>query len=120
MAAAYLNDLAGDRYEALSAGVEPVGGPHPEAAATMAEDGIELDGAPPTRLTPELVRSADRIVGLGGSVQDWCPDLVVPADTWGIPDPAGRPVAEVRVIREATRRLVERLIARLDAESAVR
>jgi arsenate reductase (thioredoxin) len=120
MAAAYLNDLAGDRYEAVSAGVEPVGGPHPEAAAAMAEDGIELDGAPPTRLTPELVRSADRVVGLGGSVQDWCPSLAVPADSWGLPDPAGRPVAEVRVIREATRRLVERLVARLDAESAVR
>jgi arsenate reductase (thioredoxin) len=119
MAAAYLNELAGDRYEAVSAGAEPVGGPYPEAAATMAEEGIELDTAPPTLLTPQLVRSADRIVGLGGAVQDWCPELAAPAETWGLPDPAGRPVAEVRVIRETTRRLVERLVARLDAESAV-
>jgi arsenate reductase (thioredoxin) len=120
MAAAYLNELAGDRYEALSAGPEPVGGPYPEAAALIAEEGIELDGAPPTRLTPELVRSAVRVVGLGGAVEDWCPELAAPAETWGIPDPAGRPLPEARVIRDTTRRLVERLVARLDAEAAVR
>jgi protein-tyrosine-phosphatase len=86
----------------------------------MAEDGIELDGTPPTQLTPALARSADRIVGLGGAVEDWCPEVVAPAETWGIPDPAGRPLPEARVIRDTTRRLVERLVARLDAEAAVR
>jgi arsenate reductase (thioredoxin) len=120
MAAAFLNALAGDRYEALSAGPEPVGALYPEAAEAMAEAGIELDATPPTPLTAALIRSADRTIGLGGAVEDWCPEPVTPAETWGIPDPAGRPLPEVRVIRDTTRRLVERLVARLDAEAAVR
>jgi hypothetical protein len=45
---------------------------------------------------------------------------VAPAETWGIPDPAGRPLPEARVIRDTIRRLVTRLVARLDAEAAVR
>jgi arsenate reductase (thioredoxin) len=120
MAAAFLHALAGDRYEGLSAGPEPVAAVYPEAEEAMAEAGVELDAAPPTPLTAALVRSADRIVGLGGAVEDWCPELVAPAETWGIPDPADRPLPEVRVIRDTTRRLVERLVARLDAEAAVR
>ena len=120
MAAAFLNALAGDRYEGVSAGPEPVAAAYPEAVEAMAEAGVELDASPPTPLTAALVRSADRIVGLGGAVEEWCPELSAPAETWGIPDPAGRPLPEVRVIRDTTRRLVERLIARLDTEAAVR
>jgi hypothetical protein len=44
----------------------------------------------------------------------------VPLEDWGIADPKGRPVEEVRVIRDIVRRLVVRLLARLDAEAAIR
>ena len=120
MAAAYMDHMAGERYEALSAGPEPVDRPHPEAVASMAEAGIVLGDEPGTLLTPDLAASAHRVIGMGCAVEAACPALTVPLEDWGIPEPMGRPPAEVRVIRDTIRRLVERLVARLDAEAAVR
>ena len=119
MAAAFLNDIAGDRYEGVSAGTEPEERPHPEVVATMAEADVELPGGPGTLLTKTLAESAERVIGMGCAVAEACPTLRVPLEDWGLPDPKGRPVEEVRVIRDTTRRLVERLVARLDTEAAV-
>jgi protein-tyrosine-phosphatase len=119
MAAAFLDDLAGDRYEAISAGTEPADRAHPEVVAAMAEAGIEVTAGPGTLLTAALANSAERIIGMGCAVAEACPALSVPLEDWGLPDPQGRPVEEVRVIRDTTQRLVERLVARLDTEAAV-
>ncbi|MGH8991524.1 MAG: low molecular weight phosphatase family protein [Acidimicrobiia bacterium] len=120
MAAAFLDDLAGDRYEAVSAGTEPAEQAHAEVVATMAEAGVTLPDGPGMLLTPGLAESAELIIGMGCAVDEACPALRVPLEDWGLPDPKGRPVEEVRVIRDTTRRLVERLVARLDTEAAVR
>jgi protein-tyrosine-phosphatase len=70
-------------------------------------------------MTADLADIVDRIVTLGFTLNpDVAPD--VPREEWGIPDPAGRPMQEVRIIRDTIRRLVERLVARLDTEAAVR
>jgi arsenate reductase len=120
MSAAWLHHLAGDRYDALSAGTEPADRPHPEVVAAMAEEGIVIADTPGTLLTVELADSADLVVGMGCAVEEACPALRVPLEDWGLPDPKGRPMAEVRVIRDTTRRLVQRLVARLDTEAALR
>jgi len=120
MAAAYLDHLAGERYEALSAGPAPADHPDPEAVTTMAEAGLVLGDEPGTLLTPKLAASALRVIGMGGAVEQALPALAVPVEDWGIPDLKGVPPAEVKVIRDILRRLVERLVARLDAEAAVR
>lgn len=119
MAAAFLDHLAGERYDAVSAGTQPAARIHPEVAAAMAEEGVAMPDGPGTQLTAGLAASADRIVGIGCAVADACPGLPVPLEDWGLPDPEGRRPDEVRVIRDATRRLVTRLIARLDTEAAV-
>jgi arsenate reductase len=85
----------------------------------MAEAGVEVPDGPGTLLTTALAGSAERIIGMGCSVAEACPALSVPLEDWGLPDPQGRPVEEVRVIRDTIRRLVERLVARLDSEAAV-
>jgi arsenate reductase len=120
MAAAFLDDLAGDRYEGVSAGTEPAERPHPEVVQVMAEAGIEIPIGPGTLLTQELVDSAHRVIGMGCAVAEACPALRVPLEDWGVADPKGRPLEEVRVIRDIVRRLVVRLLARLDAETAIR
>ena len=121
MSAAYLDHLAGDRYEALSAGRDPAEHPHPEAVAAMAEEGIEIADGPGTLLTAELAGSAERIIGMGGDLDSQaCLPSTAPQEAWGIPGPEGRPMPEVRVIRDTIRRLVERLVARLDTEAVVR
>jgi protein-tyrosine-phosphatase len=119
MCAAYLNRMAGDRYEALSAGLEASAGVRREAAAALSEDGVAVVDGPGTELTPELAATVDRIITLGFTLN---PAVArdVEREEWGIPSPAGRQAQEVRVIRDTIRRLIERLVARLDTEAVVR
>ena len=119
MCAAYLNELAGDRYDALAAGLEAADGVRLEAAASLSEDGIPVVDGPGTELTPELAETVDWNITLGFTLN---PQVAqdVPREEWGIPSPAGRQIQEVRIIRDTVRRLVEKLVARLDAEAAVR
>ncbi|MDQ1489047.1 MAG: hypothetical protein QOJ23_1561 [Actinomycetota bacterium] len=119
MCAAYLRQMASDRYEALSAGLEPAAGFRLEAAASLSEDGVPVVDGPGDELTPELAGAVDHIVTLGFTLN---PEVArdVGREEWGIPSPVGRPMQEVRVIRDTIRRLMERLVARLDTEAVVR
>jgi len=111
MAAAFFNALADPlKARATSAGTAPGDRVHPEVAAAMREAGIDLSGARPQQLTPELAAEAQMLVTMGCG--DECP--VVPGvarDDWPLDDPKGRPIEEVRRIREDIRRRVSDLIA---------
>jgi len=119
MCAAYVEQVAGDRYEPLAAALEPAAGLGREVAAALSEDGLPVPDGPGRKMTHDLADIVDRIVTLGFTLN---PEVArdVPREEWGIPDPAGRPMPEVRIIRDTIRRLVERLVARLDTEAAVR
>jgi arsenate reductase (thioredoxin) len=111
MAAAWFNQLA-DRRSArgISAGTEPGSRVHPEVQSAMQEVGIDLSGAVPTFLTRDLAASATLLVTMGCG--EACP--VVPGlrrMDWPLEDPKGKPIAEVRRIREEIRGRVEALIA---------
>ncbi|MEW6476206.1 MAG: hypothetical protein AB1679_28435 [Actinomycetota bacterium] len=117
--AAYLELVAGDRYEPLAASLEPGEGLSSEASTALREDGVTAVEGPGLAMTADLAEIVDRIVTLGFTLN---PEVAreVPREEWGIPGLAGRPLAEVRVIRDTIRRLVEKLVARLDTEAAVR
>jgi protein-tyrosine-phosphatase len=119
MCAAYLEHMAGDRYESLAAALEPADGLPAEVSTALLEDGISVLEGPSLAMTADLADIVDRIVTLGFTLN---PEVArdVPREEWGIPGLAGRTLAEVRIIRDTTRRLVEKLVARLDTEAAVR
>jgi arsenate reductase (thioredoxin) len=119
MCAAYLQHLAGDRYEPVAAALEPAPALRPEVATALSENGINVTDNPGLAMTPDLADIVDRIVTLGFTLN---PEIAreVPREEWGIPDPAGRQMQEIRVIRDIIQRLVDKLVARLDAETAVR
>jgi arsenate reductase (thioredoxin) len=78
----------------------------------MREAGIDVSGAMPQLLTDELARGADLLVTMGCG--EACP--VVPGARrveWSLPDPKGRPVEEVRRIRDEIRMKVVQLIQEL-------
>lgn len=112
MAEAFFNEMANPaRARAISAGTSPGTHVHPEVVATMREVGVDLTRARPQRLTPDLARRADLLVTMGCG--DACP--VVPGlrvIDWPLPDPKGRPLEEVRAIREDIRMRVADLIER--------
>jgi arsenate reductase len=117
MAEALTNALARQRgvdVQAFSAGTEGGAQLNPMAVAAMTELGISLDGHHPKLLTQEMADSADRIVTMGCGVDaEKCPARVHFSDDWGLDDPKGRPIEEVRVIRDQIAERVGKLLDEL-------
>lgn len=112
MAAGYLQALAGDRIEVLSAGSEPTDRINPVAIAAMAEEGIDIAGNTPKLLTTDAVRESDAVITMGCG--DACP--IFPGkryEDWLLDDPAGQDADTVRRIRDEIRARVETLIGEL-------
>jgi len=119
MSAALFERAAAGRHRALSAGTTPADRVHPEVVAVMREPGFEMDlsDRQPRLLTRALAERADVVVTMGCG--DQCP--YIPGKRyldWDLPDPKGRPVEDVRAIRDDIARRVDALIAELDTERA--
>jgi len=113
MSAALFEHAAGDRHQAMSAGTTPAERVHPEVVEAMRELGLDLDDRVPRKLTRELAERADVVVTMGCG--DECP--FIPGKRyvdWDLPDPRGRPIAEVRATRDEIARRVEALVTELD------
>ena len=110
MAAAFFNKLADPaKARALSAGTSPGDRVHPEVVAVMREEGIDLSGARPQKLTSEMAAEAQLLITMGCG--DECPYVPgVRRDDWPLDDPKGQPIARVRAIRDDVRTRVEALI----------
>jgi arsenate reductase len=110
MAAAWLEKLADPgKARAISAGTQPGPHVHPEVVTAMREVGIDVEGRQPQHLTEALAQTATMLITMGCG--DACP--VVPGlrrDDWPLEDPKGRPVEEVRRIRDDVRDRVGKLV----------
>jgi arsenate reductase (thioredoxin) len=112
MAAALLEQAAGSRIVVHSAGSAPGDELNPAVVQAMAELGLDISAEVPKKLTDEMAISVDLIVSMGCG--DACP--VYPGKRyldWDLPDPAGRPLAEVRPIRDDIKRRVDELVVDL-------
>jgi len=102
---------AGDRHAARSAGSAPGAEPHPVVLEALREVGIDATDHVPHRLDDEDVQWADVVVA---TCDDACP--VIPGKryvSWQLPDPKGRPLDEVRELRDEIESCVERLLGEL-------
>lgn len=111
MAAAIFNAEADAKVaRAVSAGTEPGDHLHPEVVAALAEVGIDTSGLRPQQLTDDLARSCSMLITMGCSEQ--CPHVPgLARDDWPLADPKGRPLEEVRAIRDDIGRRVRALVA---------
>jgi arsenate reductase len=115
MAAALLEHHAGGRVRVRSAGTTPSDEIHPNVVEAMAERGLDVSTARPKGLREDDVREVDVVITMGCG--DSCP--VVPGTRyldWDLPDPAGKPIAEVRPIRDDIERRVLDLLRELAPE----
>jgi arsenate reductase len=104
---------AGRRHEARSAGTTPGDAVHPEVVEVMAELGIDLAARTPHELSREDAEWADLVVTMGCG--DACP--YIPGKRyldWDLDDPKGRPVEEVRAVRDQISGRVTELLEDLD------
>ena len=116
MAAALLARHAAGRVRVLSAGTEPADRINPAVVEAMAELGLDVSREFPKRLASEDVESSDVVVTMGCG--DACPYFPgTRYEDWPLDDPAGRPIEEVRIIRDAIDDRVRRLLAELVDQS---
>jgi len=100
-------------HEAESAGTKAAKRIYPEVLEAMREIGTEISQHKPRKLTREMAERADVVVTMGCG--DECP--VIPGKRyidWDLPDPKGRPLDEVRAIRDDIERRTRELAAELD------
>ena len=83
---------------AESAGAEPADRVHPVVVEAMREVGIDLEPRRPKKLTLEMQLHADWAITLACGAK--CPYVPSVVENWDIADPAGRPIEEVRRIRD--------------------
>ncbi|HWC38479.1 MAG TPA: arsenate reductase ArsC [Acidimicrobiales bacterium] len=116
MAASLLDRYAKGRVRVTSAGSEPASEVNRAVVAAMEEVGLDLSKAFPKPLTDEMTGAADVVVTMGCG--DACP--VYPGKRyldWDLPDPAGKPLEEVRPIRDEIDRRVQGLLTELAGTS---
>ena len=109
MAAALLDHHAEGRVHVRSAGSTPASEINPAVVAVMEELGVDLSKEFPKPLTTDAVEAADVVVTMGCG--DACP--IFPGKRyldWELPDPSGRPIDEVRPIRDDIDRRVRELL----------
>jgi arsenate reductase len=113
MSQALFERAAAGKHTALSAGTTPAGHVHPEVILVMRELDIDLSDRRPQLLTRELAEQAELVVTMGCG--DECP--YIPGKRyidWDLPDPKGRPLAEVRATREEIASRVSDLLVELE------
>ena len=112
MAAGYLQHLAGDRVDVLSAGSKPGNEINPIAVQAMAEEGIDIANNTPKVLTDEAVEASDVVITMGcGDECRWYPGKRY--EDWKLDDPAGQGIDAVRPIRDEIRTRIETLISEI-------
>jgi arsenate reductase len=112
MAAAWFNLLAdATKARAISAGTKPGPRVHPEVVDVMREVAIDLTHETPRKLTTELAVGAYMLVTMGCGEE--CPVLRgLRRDDWPLEDPKGKPIEQVREIRDDIRSRVVGLLRR--------
>ena len=95
---------------AESAGAEPFARIEPVVVTAMDEIGIDMSVDRPRAVTPQLIDAADLVVRTDASCA--LPDGKRHLD-WNLPDPASRPLADVRQLRDDIDHRVHLLLADL-------
>jgi arsenate reductase len=110
IAAAWLTLLADpSKVRALSAGTQPGAHVHPEVVTVMKEVGVDLSNEAPKVLNDSIAQSATWLITMGCG--EACPVIAgVRRDDWPLDDPKGKPIEQVRLIRDEIAERVRALI----------
>jgi len=101
-------------FEASSAGTQPAVTVNPAVAEAMAEKAFNFAMKKPKMLTIDMIDHADLVITMGCSVEKVCPRPMLERMNkklidWNLEDPKGKPLPEVRKIRNDIERRIEEL-----------
>ncbi len=117
MAEAFFNKLAGGKAQAYSAGTQPADKVNPIVVEAMKEAGIDISNNKPKLLTMDMVEKAERMItmGCGAEAEAVCPASFIKTEDWALEDPKGKPLDQVRKIRDEIKKRVIKLAKEIRA-----
>lgn len=115
MAEGLMRHLAGDQVDVESAGTKPGTGLNELSVEVLREVDVDISDHVPQPVTPELLRSADRVITLGREAHlDPVGGVVV--ENWDTDEPSARGidgVERMRLVRDDITSRVQHLVAEL-------
>jgi protein-tyrosine-phosphatase len=110
MAEGFFKKYAPERFVPASAGTKPISQINPLAIRVMNEIGIDISKQKPKDLSEDMMRNSDKIINMGCMDNNFCPTLFIPkVIDWGIEDPKGKQIEQVREIRDEIERRIKEL-----------
>lgn len=110
MAEGFFRKYAPTGYEPYSAGTKPTGAINPLAIQAMKESGIDITIQTPKTITDSMIKQASKVINMGCMDRESCPALFVKnVLDWAIEDPKGKPLEDVRKIRDTIEKRVQEL-----------
>ncbi len=112
MAAAFTNLYGKGRVVASSGGTQPAEEIRPIVVQAMLEKSIDISQNKPNPISSTDLEEADQVIVMGCGAEGFCPaPLLKKVEDWALEDPKGKPIEEVREIRDEIEERILRLIA---------
>ena len=106
-------------FQVISAGTNPSSTINPIVSEAMKEIGIDIGNNTPKSLSSEMINSSFKTVNMGCMDKESCPSLFLKdVLDWGIEDPKGKPIEQVRKIRDEIEIKVKELVEKLEKEKS--
>jgi arsenate reductase (thioredoxin) len=118
MAEGFFRKYATEEYEPISAGTKPTSQINPIVFQAMDEVGVDIRQQKPKDITEDMMRNSTKIINMGCMDKSFCPTLFIPnLIDWGIEDPKGKPIEQVREIREDIEQRIKQLVTDLPKDN---
>jgi len=114
IAEGFFKKYAPDGFVAVSAGTKPVDNLNPIAVEAMKEVGIDISQQKSKLISNEMINESESVVNMGCMDEESCPALFVEDIVeWGIEDPKGKSIEQVRQIRDTIESKIKELVTNL-------
>lgn len=125
MAEGWLRQLAGDRFEALSAGAKPAGFVHPLAIRVMAEVGVDISQQRSKSIEEFSGQPLDVLITVCDHAREACPTFTAAVERlhWSFDDPAnatGTEEEKLAVFRRVRDEIRDRIVSWIAQEKGQR
>ena len=111
IAEGFFRKYAPDGFVAVSAGTKPVDNLNPIAVEVMKEKGIDISQQKSKLISNEMISHSESVINMGCMDKESCPALFV--EDWGIEDPKGKSIEQVRIIRDTIESKIKELVTNL-------
>ena len=118
MAEGFFREYTSEGCEPISAGTKPTSQLNPVVVQAMSEVGVDIKQQKPKDITEDMMRNSTKIINMGCIDKSFCPTLFIPnLIDWGIEDPKGKTIDQVREIRDDIEQRVKQLVTNLPKDN---